>query len=267
MYKTRSVTATFTQTYSLSVSTSGSGAVTSNGGGINCGSACSHGYLIYTPVTLTATPAQGWALTNWSGCDAVRGNVCTVGMYKARAVSATFKPVYVVTVSAVGNGTVISGDGKIHCGAACSYSYPSGTALGLTAVPVVGSQLSNWSGCTSVNGNVCTVVITSSTAVAATFSSTTVAFSSLAFSPSTVRYRQVALGTLTLSAPAPAGGITIGLASSAPAIVTVPSIVFIPGGASSVKFGATAIAPRPGTVNITATDGNTSIAGDLAVLP
>ena len=267
MYKTRSVTASFTQIYSLSVSTTGSGAVTSNGGGINCGSACSHGYLIYTPVTLTATPAQGWALTNWSGCDAVRGNVCTVGMYKTRAVSATFKPTYVVTVSAVGNGTVISGDGNIHCGAACSYSYPSGTALGLTAVPVVGSQLSNWSGCTSVNGSVCTVVVTTPIAVAATFSSTTVAFSSLTFSPSTVRYRQVAMGTLTLSAPAPTGGITIGLASSAPAIVTVPSVVFIPGGASSVKFGANAIAPRPGVVTITATDGNTSIAGNLAVVP
>ncbi|MGA9566142.1 MAG: protease pro-enzyme activation domain-containing protein [Candidatus Korobacteraceae bacterium] len=266
MSRLRQVTATFTALYSLSVSTSGSGTVTSSDGFINCGSTCSHTYLSLTAVTLTATPAQNSVLTAWTGCDAVHGNICTVSMYTTRVVSATFKATAVVTVATSGNGTVISGDGRIQCGAACFSSYPIGTTLGLTAVPDVGSQ-ANWSGCTSVNGNVCAVVVNTPTSVSATFLRTTVTFSSLTFSPSTARHGQVAVGTLTLASPAPAGGVTIGLSSSAPMIVTVPSVVFIPGGLSSVKFAARVIGGRPTTATITATDGNTATTGILTVIP
>ena len=53
--------------YTLTVSTSGNGTVTSTDGFINCPGTCSHSYLDNTPVTLNATPAQGWSFAGWSG--------------------------------------------------------------------------------------------------------------------------------------------------------------------------------------------------------
>jgi uncharacterized repeat protein (TIGR02543 family) len=64
----QSVTATFTQNiYTLTVSTSGNGTVTSTDGFINCPGTCSHSYLSNTQVTLNANPAAGWTLSAWSG--------------------------------------------------------------------------------------------------------------------------------------------------------------------------------------------------------
>lgn len=146
-------------------------------------------------------------------------------------------------------------------------SYPSGTTLGLTAIPAVGFTLSNWNGCRSTPGNVCTVVVTAASSVSATFSSAPIALSTLTFNPSTVHYGRLAVGTLTLGAPVPSGGVTIGVKSSQPGIVTVPSIVYIRGGVSSFKFGARVIGARPATVTVTATDGSTSTAGTLKVIP
>ena len=267
MNNARNVTATFKVLFSLSVSATGSGAVTSADGYINCGAACSHSYLNGSMVTLTATPAQNWALTSWSGCDAVHGNICIVSMYKARSVTATFKITYLVSVSTTGSGTVFGGDGHINCGSACSYSYPSGTTLGLTAMPGTGSTLSNWSNCTSIQGNVCFVAVISASSVSAAFSPVQIAFSSLTLNPSTVRHRGISVGTLTLGTPAPSGGVTIGVKSSQPGSVSVPSIIYIPGGLSSFRFGARVIGLRPATVTITATDGNTSVSGQLRLVP
>jgi hypothetical protein len=63
------------QTFSLTVSVqptivvskagTGSGTITSAPAGINCGTACSAAFL-FVPITLTATPAAGSALTSWS---------------------------------------------------------------------------------------------------------------------------------------------------------------------------------------------------------
>ena len=58
-------------TYTLTVSTSGSGTVTSTDGFINCPGTCSYSYAPNTPVTLNATPAQGWL---FGGLDRLRWN-------------------------------------------------------------------------------------------------------------------------------------------------------------------------------------------------
>ena len=72
----------------LTVSTSGSGVVTSTPGGITCGVDCSQIYDLGTPVTLAATPAAGWRFSGWSGaCD---GLTCNLNMTSSRSVHATF---------------------------------------------------------------------------------------------------------------------------------------------------------------------------------
>jgi len=78
---------------------------------------------------------------------------------------------YVLTVlhSGTGTGTVTSADGRMNCGAVCTVSYVSGTSVNLTASPTGGSSFAGWSGggC-SGTGN-CTVTVSGSITVAATF--------------------------------------------------------------------------------------------------
>jgi hypothetical protein len=65
--------------YTLSVSVSGNGIVTSSPSGINCGSICTMNYSSGTPVMLTAAPAGGASFNGWGGAcsgngiDAVSG--------------------------------------------------------------------------------------------------------------------------------------------------------------------------------------------------
>src|SRR5207247_4604914 len=107
MSTARAVTASFSpQTFTLSVSTtgSGSGTVTSSDGGINCGATCSAAYTSGSTVVLTATPAPGSTFAFWSsGCDAVSGPTCSVTMSTARAVTASFsRQTFTLSVSPTG---------------------------------------------------------------------------------------------------------------------------------------------------------------------
>lgn len=89
-----SVTATFAATsvsYTVSVSVTGAGTVTSPVGNINCGSACSANVPANTGMTLTATPAAGQVFQSWGGaCSSASGNTCTLTITQAVAVSAVF---------------------------------------------------------------------------------------------------------------------------------------------------------------------------------
>lgn len=93
MTAARNVTATFdlVPTFALTVSRagSGSGSVSSNPAGIDCGATCSASYTQGTGVTLTASPAAGSVFTGWSGPCAGTG-ACQVTMNAAAAVTATF---------------------------------------------------------------------------------------------------------------------------------------------------------------------------------
>jgi lysophospholipase L1-like esterase len=85
------VSGTTPDTFRLTVSRAGtgSGSVTSNPAGIDCGSDCSHDYQAGTSVTLTATPAAGSTFSGWSGDCSGTGS-CVVAMSANRSVTATF---------------------------------------------------------------------------------------------------------------------------------------------------------------------------------
>ncbi len=87
----KSVTATFDGVaYALTVTKVGSGTVTSNPAGINCGTACAANFAPGTVVTLTATPASGQKFSGWSGGVCTGTAPCQVTMDAAKAVTATF---------------------------------------------------------------------------------------------------------------------------------------------------------------------------------
>ncbi len=117
----------------------GSGTVTSNPTGINCGSTCSASFDSGKSVTLTVLATSG-TFTGWSGdCSGTR--ICTVSMTAARNVTATF------TLSP----TVINGS----CGLSHGQTFASAPTSGLcntgTASAVSGSGPWNWT-CGGSNG-------------------------------------------------------------------------------------------------------------------
>jgi hypothetical protein len=145
---------------------------TITGAGINCGSDCEEQIDVGTSITLTATPNTGATFNSWSGCTSVSGNVCTVLMNSAKSVSATFNPPvssYLLTVASSAMGVISTAVLDINCGALCSKNYSSGSSVVLTATPNAGYTFGSWSGCTSVSGNVCTVLMNSAKSVSATF--------------------------------------------------------------------------------------------------
>jgi uncharacterized protein YkwD len=68
----------------------GSGKVTSDLSGIDCGTDCSEVYAAGTSVTLTAQPASGSTFTGWSGGGCSGTGTCTVNLTMARYVTAIF---------------------------------------------------------------------------------------------------------------------------------------------------------------------------------
>ena len=170
MNAAESVTATFVQNPALSVSVTGSGSVTSSPTGINCPSTCSANFAPGTQVTLTATPANGWGFSGWSGaCSGVDN--CVVTMSAAQSVTATFAQTqYTLNVGVAGNGTVTSSPTGISCPSVCTINYSSGTSVMLTATPTSGATFNGWGGACTGNGS-CLVTMNSIESVTAMFSS------------------------------------------------------------------------------------------------
>ncbi|MBV5311310.1 DUF1566 domain-containing protein, partial [Chromatium okenii] len=178
MSEAQTVTATFTAkpiSYSLSVSKVGSGTVSSDPAGINCGLSCVASFDKGKVVTLTATPASGYSFGGWSGACSNTSGTCSVSMASAKAVTATFivaAPVnYQLTVNKTGSGSINSDPNGINCGSNCSANFESGSAVILSAEPASGATFSGWSGCTAFASNPlqCQVDMTAAKTVSATF--------------------------------------------------------------------------------------------------
>jgi hypothetical protein len=162
-------------TYALTTSKSGTGTITSNPAGINCGSTCSYNFPDGEYVTLTATAGSGYTFSNWSGACSGTGT-CSVTMSQARSVTATFAVIpqqpssYSLAVSKTGTGAglVASAPAGIDCGTTCSAAFSSGTGIQLTAAPDANSTFAGWSGaCTGTSA--CTFSMNETKSVTATF--------------------------------------------------------------------------------------------------
>lgn len=106
------VTASFTkQSFSLTVNKTGEGdgTVTSVPSGIDCGVNCSADFFWNTNVDLTAVPFPDSEFAGWEGScpstSGANGEICTVNIREAKAVTANFdRAYYILTVKIEGGG-------------------------------------------------------------------------------------------------------------------------------------------------------------------
>lgn len=169
-------TGTSPEQYTLTVSKSGtgSGTVTSNPGGINCGNDCTEAYNLGTGVTLTATAASGSTFGGWSGACSGTGG-CSVTMSSDKTVTATFtqqqQQQYTLTVtkSGTGSGTVTSSPAGINCGDDCSETYTKVQKVKLTAKADTNSGFDGWSGGGCLGTKTCQVNVNGEITVTASF--------------------------------------------------------------------------------------------------
>ncbi len=142
------VTADFSQTcYALTINSNplAGGSVNANPAP-NCASDSTK-YGSGTVVTLTASPAAGYAFGNWSGDASGAANPTTVTMSADRSVTANFTTAcYTLTTTANPlTGGAISADPSPNC-AADPAKYTAGTTVTLTATPNAGYGFTSWSG-------------------------------------------------------------------------------------------------------------------------
>ena len=171
------VTASFAlNSYPLTVvlAGTGTGTVSSNPPGIDCGVDCTEVYLATTPVVLTQVAGPNAVFAGWTGGCTGTG-ACTVTIAAAATVTATFNLVNVpltVPKAGTGVGTVTSTPAGINCGTTCATqtaNFAYNTTVTLTAAPSATSTFAGWSGggCSGVGS--CVVTMTAATTVTATF--------------------------------------------------------------------------------------------------
>ena len=151
-----SVMANFSTSPTLTVALSGtgSGSVSSNPSGINCGTTCSATFDPGTMVTLIATAAANSSFAGWAGGGCASSPTCVVTLSASEKVTATFAAnqsasVLTVSLAGTGKGTVTSSPSGINCGTTCSASYISGTQVTLTETAVANSYFIGWGGACS----------------------------------------------------------------------------------------------------------------------
>lgn len=148
MNTAKSVTATFgVVSFPLTVTVTGSGTVSSRPAGISCPPACTASFNSGASVTLSALAASGFAFAGWSGGSCSGTGSCTLFLSGPQSVTATFSPIFRLTVVVTGppgSGKVIGSPGGISCAGACSASFLAGTVVKLTADPQLGHTFKGW---------------------------------------------------------------------------------------------------------------------------
>jgi hypothetical protein len=185
MNSAKSVTATFAPTsYILTVAVAGTGqgSVLDSTGVIVCGArgnACSATFPAGTQVTLRPAPAGGALFAGFSGDCSGTGS-CVVTMDGPRNVTGTFLRQYPLTVRVVGSPTCAPASGTVTsapAGITCTLSGPDqicvayflpGTMVRLSATTPDSSFL-GFTGACNTQSSICSVVMTDSLSVTATF--------------------------------------------------------------------------------------------------
>jgi hypothetical protein len=172
------------------------------------------------------------------------------------------------------SGTVTLSSGAGTSGASVSLS-SAGSAVHVPASVTVSA------GATSANFGITTSAVATQTLVSVSASyagvtrTTTVtvnppapaaALSGVTLNPTSIRGSGSVAGTVALWAPAPAGGVTVTLTSSRPAIAPVPASVVVAAGTTSKGFTIATTRPsKNASVTITASYGGVKKTASLAV--
>ena len=153
--------------------TAATGTVTSAPAGISCPSTCTASFKQSTQITLTATPASGYAFAGWSGACSGATSPCTLTMAAAASVTANFNPAasnaaLTVNLSGAGSGNVTSTPAGINCPTTCTANFANNMQVTLTATPAANNVFAGWSG--GCSGSGCVVRVTDATPSTATAS-------------------------------------------------------------------------------------------------
>ena len=167
-------------TLSVTKNGAGSGTVTSNPSGINCGSTCTTDFEKNKSVVLTATPNTGSIFTGWIGGGCSGAGTCTVTMDAAKTVTAYFgiptvTRTLTVASSNPGSGVSITvsntdNNGQKNGTTLFTRTYNDGASVQLTPPSAAGgNNFSSWSGCNSTSGSTCNVTMNAAKTVTANY--------------------------------------------------------------------------------------------------
>ena len=153
----------------LALTVSGPGSVAADVPGLQCSSRCTTSWNSGQRLALIATPAPGAKLVRWAGgCSGGAG--CNLTVAPGATLSALFAPAtFRLTVALTGKGAVRSSGAGIACPRRCSASFPSYSAVRLTAAPSKGWRFRSWSGACRGPKKACTVPMSAATKARATF--------------------------------------------------------------------------------------------------
>ena len=149
----KTIGATFTRQFALSVTTPVNGTI--------AGIASGGKYLSSTTATLTATPNAGYVFTGWTGSASGTANPLFLLMNADKTVGATFTRQYTLTASTPANGTIT--------GIVSGGKYNTGTTASLTATPNAGYVFTGWTGDATGTANPLSVLMNSDKTIGATF--------------------------------------------------------------------------------------------------
>lgn len=160
--------------YPLIVVKPGTGRVTSDPTGIDCGGpnkACRASFRV---VTLTATPQAGYLFNQWVGCPAPSDNRCSLTLSSKTKVKAKFLklPKYTLKIVKTKNGGIHIEPGGKKCKDAvksCKAKFVAGTEVILTASPAPGRIFLGWDGGVCAGLQPCTLTMDGNKKVLAAF--------------------------------------------------------------------------------------------------
>jgi DNA-binding beta-propeller fold protein YncE len=129
---------------------SGTGVVTSQPTGIDCGSTCTASFDQGSVIELKAAAEAGSSFLGWSGGGCTGKGGCQVTLGESLEIQAHFeRNLRQVTVTPSGAGEVTSNPSGIACGGTCTHSFTEGSTVTLAAQPVPGFAFVGWSGACS----------------------------------------------------------------------------------------------------------------------